>query len=80
MKRRLFLAQSAGFGLAATLSPPAVRGAAASHGESRNALIDGMSRVRALGLGYPNFRYSKSERTGSRVVDLSLASRNAGLL
>ena len=48
--------------------------------DSRSALIDGMSRVGALDLGYTNLRYSRSERSGSRFVDLSLASRSSGLV
>jgi branched-chain amino acid transport system substrate-binding protein len=48
--------------------------------DSRAGLIEGMARVSALDLGYTNIRFSKSERTGSRFVDLSLASRNAGLV
>jgi len=48
--------------------------------ESRAALIEGMGKVGGLDLGYTNMRFSKSERTGSRFVDLSLASRTAGLV
>src|SRR3954467_3733727 len=48
--------------------------------DSRSALIEGMGKVGGLDLGYTNMRFSKSERTGSRFVDLSLASRNAGLV
>ena len=48
--------------------------------DSRAALIEGMARVGALDLGYTNLRYSRSERSGSHFVDLSLASRNAGLV
>ena len=48
--------------------------------DTRQALIDGMARVGSLDLGYTNLRYSRSERTGSRFVDLSLASRSAGLV
>ncbi len=48
--------------------------------DTRAGLIEGMARVSALDLGYTNIRFSKSERTGSRFVDLSLASRNAGLV
>jgi branched-chain amino acid transport system substrate-binding protein len=48
--------------------------------ESRSSLIEGMGKVGGLDLGYTNMRFSKSERTGSRFVDLSLASRNAGLV
>jgi ABC-type branched-subunit amino acid transport system substrate-binding protein len=51
-----------------------------ARGESRSALVDGMGRIGGLDLGYTNLRYSRSERTGSRFVDLSLASRNAGLV
>ena len=47
---------------------------------SRAAFIEGMSRVGSLDLGYTNLRFRKSERSGSRFVDLSLASRNAGLV
>ena len=48
--------------------------------DSRTGLIEGMARVSALDLGYTNIRFTRSERTGSRFVDLSLASRNAGLV
>lgn len=48
--------------------------------DSRTGLIEGMARVSALDLGYTNMRFSRGERTGSRFVDLSLASRNAGLV
>lgn len=48
--------------------------------DTRAALIEGMGRVGSLDLGYTNMRFSRSERTGSRFVDLSLASRNAGLV
>jgi ABC-type branched-subunit amino acid transport system substrate-binding protein len=48
--------------------------------DSRSALIDGMSRVGALDLGYTNLRYSRNDRSGSRFVDLSLASRSSGLV
>ncbi|MBE7369806.1 ABC transporter substrate-binding protein [Ramlibacter pallidus] len=51
-----------------------------SRTESRAALIEGMGRVGALDLGYTNIRFSRSERTGSRFVDLSLASRSSGLV
>jgi branched-chain amino acid transport system substrate-binding protein len=51
-----------------------------SRTESRNGFIEGMSRVSALDLGYTAMRFSRNERTGSRFVDLSLASRNAGLV
>jgi branched-chain amino acid transport system substrate-binding protein len=57
-----------------------VEGLKQSRSESRNAFIDGMGRVGALDLGYTNLRYSKSERAGSRFVDLSLASRSAGIV
>ncbi len=43
--------------------------------ESRNGFIDGLARVGALDLGYTNLRYARNDRTGSRFVDLSLASR-----
>jgi ABC-type branched-subunit amino acid transport system substrate-binding protein len=48
--------------------------------DTRTALIEGMGRVGGLDLGYTNMRFSRSERGGSRFVDLSLASRNAGLV
>jgi branched-chain amino acid transport system substrate-binding protein len=57
-----------------------VEGLKQSRGESRNAFIDGMGRVGALDLGYTNLRYTRSERSGSRFVDLSLASRSAGIV
>ena len=57
-----------------------VEGLKQSRSETRAAFIDGMARVGALDLGYTNFRYSKSERSGSHFVDLSLASRTAGIV
>jgi branched-chain amino acid transport system substrate-binding protein len=51
-----------------------------SRAETRQAFIDGMGRVGGLDLGYTNLRYTKSERTGSRFVDLSLASRTSGIV
>ncbi|HEX2547242.1 MAG TPA: ABC transporter substrate-binding protein [Ramlibacter sp.] len=48
--------------------------------DSRAALVEGMSRLASLDMGYTNLRYSRSERSGSRFVDLSLASRSAGLV
>ncbi|HEX7888324.1 MAG TPA: ABC transporter substrate-binding protein [Ramlibacter sp.] len=51
-----------------------------ARGDGRAALIEGMARVNGLDLGYTNLRFSRSERAGSRFVDLSLASRNAGLV
>jgi branched-chain amino acid transport system substrate-binding protein len=70
MNRRIFLAQGAGVGFVAVVSP-----------DSRAAFIEGMSRVGGLDVvGYTNLRFTKGERAGSRFVDLSLASRNAGLV
>ncbi|MDB5912019.1 MAG: hypothetical protein JWP22_694 [Ramlibacter sp.] len=57
-----------------------VEGLRQSRGEGRHAFVEGMGRIGALDLGYTNLRYSKSERTGSRFVDLSLASRTSGLV
>jgi len=57
-----------------------VEGLKQSRSDGRTAFIDGMGRVGALDLGYTNLRYSRSERTGSRFVDLSLASRSAGIV
>ena len=51
-----------------------------SRTESRGGLIEGMGRVTGLDLGYTSIRFSRSERSGSRFVDLSLASRSAGLV
>jgi branched-chain amino acid transport system substrate-binding protein len=51
-----------------------------ARGDSRTALIDGMGRINSLDLGYTSLRFSKAERTGSRFVDLSLASRSSGLV
>lgn len=51
-----------------------------SRGDTRAGLIDGMGHVGALDLGYTNLRYSRNERAGSRFVDLSLASRTAGIV
>ena len=39
-----------------------------------------MARVGGLDLGYTNLRFTRNERAGSRFVDLSLASRNSGLV
>jgi ABC-type branched-subunit amino acid transport system substrate-binding protein len=57
-----------------------VEGLKQSKSDTRAALIDGMSRVGGLDLGYTNLRYSRNERAGSRFVDLSLASRTSGLV
>ena len=54
-----------------------VEGLRRAKGDTRTALIDGMGQVGALDLGYTNMRFTKSERSGSRFVDLSLASRNS---
>jgi len=51
-----------------------------ARGDSRAALIEGMARINGLDLGYTNLRFSRAERSGSRYVDLSLASRTAGLV
>lgn len=51
-----------------------------ARGDTRVALVEGMSRVGGLDLGYTSLRYSRSERSGSRFVDLSLASRSSGLV
>lgn len=48
--------------------------------DTRAALVDGMARVGGLDLGYTNLRYTRSERAGSRFVDLSLASRSNGIV
>jgi ABC-type branched-subunit amino acid transport system substrate-binding protein len=47
-----------------------------SRNETRTGLIEGMAHVSGLDLGYTNLRFSRNERSGSRFVDLSLASRN----
>ena len=57
-----------------------VEGLKNARAETRQSLIEGMGRVGGLDLGYTNMRFSRSERSGSRFVDLSLASRNAGLV
>lgn len=57
-----------------------VEGLREAKSDGRTALIEGMSRVGALDLGYTRLHYSKNERSGSRFVDLSLASREAGLI
>lgn len=57
-----------------------VEGLKNARSDSRLAFIEGMSRVGSLDLGYTNLRFTKSERAGSRFVDLSLASRNAGIV
>lgn len=48
--------------------------------ETRAGFIDGMARVGGFDLGYTNLRYARNDRTGSRFVDLSLASRGSGLV
>ena len=73
MKRRLFLSQSGSLALAAATANPWLSTAHAS-----SSIVVGQSA--ALDLGYTSMRFSKSERTGSRFVDLSLASRTAGLV
>lgn len=57
-----------------------VEGLKNARSDSRHAFIEGMSRVGSLDLGYTNMRFTKNERAGSRFVDLSLASRNAGIV
>lgn len=57
-----------------------VEGLRQARAENRAALIDGMGHINALDLGYTSIRFTKNERSGSRFVDLSLASRNAGLV
>jgi branched-chain amino acid transport system substrate-binding protein len=57
-----------------------VEGLRQSKSEGRAAFIEGMGRIGGLDLGYTSLRYSKSERSGSRFVDLSLASRGSGLV
>jgi hypothetical protein len=57
-----------------------VEGLKHARNDSRAALVEGMSRVGGLDLGYTNLRFSRNERAGSRFVDLSLASRNARLV
>lgn len=48
--------------------------------DTRAAVIEGMGRVGSLDLGYTHMRFGRGERTGSRFVDLSLASRSAGIV
>lgn len=57
-----------------------VEGLKNSKTDTRAALIEGMGRTGSLDLGYTQMRFSRSERTGSRFVDLSLASRTAGIV
>lgn len=57
-----------------------VEGIRQARTDTRAAVIDGMGRIGGLDLGYTNLRFSRSERTGSRFVDLSLASRTAGIV
>lgn len=57
-----------------------VEGLKQTRSEGRAALIEGMARVNGLDLGYTSLRFGRTDRTGSRFVDLSLASRNAGLV
>lgn len=51
-----------------------------ARGETRAALIDGMSRVSALDLGYTSLRFARNQRAGSRFVDLSMATRSSSLI
>ena len=48
--------------------------------ESRAALIEGMTRVSELDLGYTNLRYGRKQRAGSHFVDLSMATRASSLI
>jgi branched-chain amino acid transport system substrate-binding protein len=48
--------------------------------DSREALIEGMTRVSALDLGYTNLRYGRNQRAGSHFVDLSMATRTSSLI
>jgi branched-chain amino acid transport system substrate-binding protein len=57
-----------------------VEGLRRARSDGRTGLIEGMARVSSLDLGYTSMRFSRNERTGSRFVDLSLASRTAGLV
>lgn len=57
-----------------------IEGLRKSANETRPGFIEGMARVGALDLGYTNLRYARNDRTGSRFVDLSLASRGSGLV
>ncbi len=57
-----------------------VEGLRSARSDTRAALVEGMARVGSLDLGYTNLRFTRNERSGSRFVDLSLASRNAGIV
>ncbi|TWO70686.1 ABC transporter substrate-binding protein [Caenimonas sedimenti] len=57
-----------------------IEGLRKSGNDSRLGFIDGMARVGGLDLGYTNMRFGRTDRTGSRFVDLSLASRGSGLV
>jgi ABC-type branched-subunit amino acid transport system substrate-binding protein len=57
-----------------------VEGLKHSRSDARSAFVEGMGRVGGLDLGYTNMRFTRSERAGSRFVDLSLASRSAGIV
>jgi ABC-type branched-subunit amino acid transport system substrate-binding protein len=57
-----------------------VEGLKQARNDTRAGFIEGMGRIGALDLGYTNIRFSRSERTGSRFVDLSLASRSSGFV
>jgi ABC-type branched-subunit amino acid transport system substrate-binding protein len=57
-----------------------VEGLKQAKSDSRAALIEGMSRINELDLGYTRLRYGKNERAGSRFVDLSLESRDSRLI
>lgn len=48
--------------------------------DSRAALIEGMTRVSELDLGYTNLRYGRKQRSGSHFVDLSMATRASSLI
>jgi branched-chain amino acid transport system substrate-binding protein len=51
-----------------------------AHTETRASLIEGMTRVSGLDLGYTNLRFGRNQRAGSRFVDLSMATRSNGLI
>jgi ABC-type branched-subunit amino acid transport system substrate-binding protein len=48
--------------------------------DTRAGLIEGMTRVSALDLGYTNIRFGRNQRAGSHFVDLSMATRASGLI
>ncbi|HZY20186.1 MAG TPA: ABC transporter substrate-binding protein [Ramlibacter sp.] len=48
--------------------------------DTRVSFIEGMTRAGGFDLGYTSLRFGRGERAGSQFVDLSLATRNSGII